>query len=229
MENYPELAHGIASPPQELAILINNLIDMGEPRIAANIPQEGMQPLALEQALLEEQARQVQIEEDAALADLLQDDDDEVLGEVSAEEDNGFESENIEDAVPEGAVTEEGQPMDVAEVNSDAETIDNHPDEVESDSVSDSDDSDMDEVQRDEEMGRMRRRLPGIQRRIRRRCEDYIRDAPRRYRDRCYGCAKRFWCQHNRRWIRCASCGFWLCPDCNVDPVHCQNERQFLP
>ena len=113
--------------------------------------------------------------------------------------------------------------MDVAEVNSDAKTIDNHPDEVESDSVSDSDDSDMDEVtlrrtmrvwqrffrgvqqllrlQRDEEMRRMRRRLRGIQRRIRRHREDYIRDAPRRYRDRCYGCAKRFWCQLNRRWM----------------------------
>ena len=152
---------------------------MGEPRIAANIPQEGVQPLALEQALLEEQARQVQIEEDAALADLLQDDDDEVLDEVSAEEDSGFESENIEEVVPEGAMPEEGQPMGVAEVNSDAETIDNHPDQVESDNVSDNDDSDMDEVtlrrtmrvrqrffrgvqqllrlQRDEEMRRMRR------------------------------------------------------------------------
>ena len=88
----------------------------------------------------------MQIEEDAALADVFQDDDDEVLDEVSAEEDSGFESESIEEAVPEGAVPEEGQPMTVAEVNSDAETIDNHPDEVESDSASDSDDSDMDEV-----------------------------------------------------------------------------------
>ena len=36
-----------------------------------------------------------------------------------------------------------------------------------------------------------------------------------------------FWCQRTRRWIRCAACGFWLCLDCNVDPVHCQNEREF--
>ena len=185
----------------------------------------------------------MQIEEDATLVDLLQD-DDEVFDEVSAEEDSGFESDSIEEAVP-----EEGQPMDMAEVNSDAETIDNHPDEVQSDSDS-ADDSDMDEVtlrrtmrvsqrffrgvqqllrlQRDEEMRRMRRRLRGIQRRIRRRRHDCNHNAPRRYRDMCYGCAKRFWYQRNRHWIRYVFCGFWLCPDCNVDPVHSQNQRQFL-
>ena len=127
----------------------------------------------------------MQIEEDAALPTYCRMMTTK-LDEVSAEEDSGFEGEGIEETVSEGAVPEEGQQMDVAEVNSDAETIDNHPDEMESDSVSDSDDSDMDEVthrrtmrvrqrffrgvqqllrlQRDEEMRGMRRRLRGIQR-----------------------------------------------------------------
>ena len=83
----------------------------------------------------------MQIEEDAALADLLQDDDD--FDEISAEEENsGFESEIIDEAG-----LEEDQPIDVAEINSDAETIDNHPDAVQNESESDSSDvSEMDEV-----------------------------------------------------------------------------------
>ena len=46
-------------------------------------------------------------------------------------------------------------------------------------------------LQRGEKMRRMRRRLQRIQRRIRRR-EDRPYDVPRRYRDMCFGCAKRF-------------------------------------
>ena len=56
MAHLPE----IASPPQELADLINNLIDMGEPMMAVD-QQEGVQPLVLEVALLEEQVRQIQM------------------------------------------------------------------------------------------------------------------------------------------------------------------------
>ena len=84
MADLPE----IASSPPELADLINNLIDMGEPMMAVD-QQEGVQPLLLEAALLEEQARQIQMEEYAALADLLQDELDEV-----EELDGGYTSEN---------------------------------------------------------------------------------------------------------------------------------------
>ena len=58
----------IDSPPAELVNLVNELIDVGEPRMAND---QGVQPLVLQAALLEEQARQAQVEEDAALADLL--------------------------------------------------------------------------------------------------------------------------------------------------------------
>ena len=232
----------IASPPQELVNLVNDLIDEGEPRMVNNIDQ-GVQPLVLQEALLEEQARQVQIAEDAALADLLQDD---------SEEDSGFESDVIEEA--EEVQQEEIQQEEVMEVKSDAETVNNNASDQpeDSDSSYNESDSDLDisevtlrramrvrdrflrdvqhllRLQRGEERRRMRRRLQSIHRRIRRR-EDRPYDVPRRYRDICYGCAKRFWCQRNRRSVRCTLCGFWLCPDCNVDPVHCQNERQFLP
>ena len=153
---------------------------------------------------------------------------------------------------------QEDEPMEGVEeeaVDSDAETVNNNPPDHAEDSSDSSDnasDSDIDisevtlrravcvrhrflrgvqrllRLQRAEEMRHMRRRLRSIQRRIKRR-QDRPYDAPRRYRDMCYGCAKLFWCQRNQRWIRCAFCGFWLCPDFNVDPVHCQNERQFLP
>ena len=66
----------IPTPPQELADLVHNLIDMGEPMMADD-RQEGVHPLVLEEALLAEQQRQIQMEEDAALADLLQDGVDE--------------------------------------------------------------------------------------------------------------------------------------------------------
>ena len=74
----------VASPPQVLVNLINELIDVGEPRMANDIGQ-CVQPLVLQEALLEEQARQIQLEENAALADLLQDDFDEDAA------DSGFE------------------------------------------------------------------------------------------------------------------------------------------
>ena len=248
MDAYPELNHDIASPPQELANFVNNMIDIGEPRIDNNIRKEGVQPLVLQEALLQEQARQVQIEEDAALADLLQDasDDDDDVEEV----DSGFETDSVQ---------EEDQQMDgaEAEVDSDAETVENNNpnqdmlQDSDSDSTDNDSDQDIDEVtlrrtmylrqkffrgvqqllrlQRDEEMRRMRRRLRAIQRRIKHQRKDIAYDKPRRYRDMCYGCAKRFWCQRDRRWIRCTFCELWLCPDCNVDPVHCQNEQPFLP
>ena len=63
---------------------------------------QGVQPLVLQEVLLEEQARQVQLEKDAALADLLQDDLDE-----DAAEDSGFKSDIIEEEV-----LEEDKPMD---------------------------------------------------------------------------------------------------------------------
>ena len=146
--------------------------------------------------------------------------------------------------------------VEAADIDSDAETVENNPvrdanNYSESDSDGDSVDLDIDEVtlrrtmcvrqrffkgvqqllrvQRDVEMSRMRRRLRGIQQRIRSRRHDLVYDAPKRYRDICYGYAKRFWCQRTRCSIRCTACGFWLCPDCNVDPVHCQNDREFLP
>ena len=221
MADLPE----IASPPQELDDLINNLIDMGEPRMAVD-QQEDVQPLVLEAALLEEQARQIQMEKDAALADLLQDKLDE-----GAELDSGYTSESTEEFQE-----EEDEPMagivEAADIDSDAETINNNPDRDAAsytESESDSDNIDLDEVtlrhtmrvqqrffngaqqllrlQRKEEMFRTRRRLRGIQHRIRNRRRDLIYDAPKRYRDICYGCAKRFWCQCTRRWIRCAACG----------------------
>ena len=196
----------IASPPQELVNLVNDFIDEGEPRMVNNIDQ-GVQPLVLQEALLEEQARQVQIAEDAALADLLQDD---------SEKDSGFESNVIEEA--EEVQEEEIQQEEAMEVDSDAETVNNNtPDQLEdSDSSYNESDSDIDisEVtlrramrvrdrffrgvqhllrQRGEEMRCMRRRLQSIHRRIR--CsEDLPYDVPRRYRDICYGCAKRLWC-----------------------------------
>ena len=167
-------------------------------------------------------------------------------------EDSGFETDFEEE---EEEVQLENEPMDGVEeqiIDSDAEKVNNNPPEPMEDSDNAESDSDLDmsevtlrrtirvrdrfcrgvqhllRLQRGKEMRRMRRRLQRIQRRIRRR-EDRPRDVPRRYRDMCFGCAKPFWCQRNRRWIRCLFCGFWLCPDCNVDPVHCQNERQFLP
>ena len=228
----------IPSPPQELAAFVNDLIDVGEPRMAIDNIDPGVQSLVLQEALLEEQARQLQIVEDAALADLLQD--------VSEEEDSGFES----DIVEEEEVQAEEEAM---EVDSDAETVNNNSSDDagdSSDSPHNNSDLDNDEVtlrrvmcvrqrffrsvqhllrlQRNEEMVRMRRRLRGIHRRIKRR-RDEVHDVPHCYRDMCFGCAKRFWCQRNRRWIRCTACGFWLCPNCNEEPVHCQNEKQFLP
>ena len=79
----------IPSPPQELAAFVNDLIDVGEPRMAIDNIDQGVQPLVLQEALLEVQARLVQIAEDAALADLLQD--------ASEEEDSGFESDIVDE------------------------------------------------------------------------------------------------------------------------------------
>ena len=99
------------------------------------------------------------------------------------------ESDSTEEAVQEVVEAEE--------IDSDAETIANDSDV----------DLDIDEMtlrramcvrffrgmqhlfrlQRDEEMVRTRRRLRGIHRRIRNRLRDVVYDAPRRYRDMCYG------------------------------------------
>ena len=102
------------------------------PRMANDIGK-GAQPLVLQEDLLEEQARQIQLEEDAALVDLLQDDFDE-----DAAEDSGFES--VEEQV------QEDEPIDGVEeeaVDSDAETVDNNPPDHAEDS-SDSSDNDSD-------------------------------------------------------------------------------------
>ena len=222
MQNFEDMLINmpvIASPPAELVNLVNELFDVGEPRMAND---QGVQPLVLQTALLEEQARQAQVEEDAALADLLQ---DEFIDEDTAEEEEEKEEVQVENELMDG--------VEEQVIDSDAETVDNNPPEPMEDSdnvVDDDSDLDMSEVtlrrmmrvrdrffrgvqhllrlQRGEDMRCMRRRLRHIQRRIRRR-EDRPHDVPRRY--------------------RCLFCGFWLCPDCNVDPVHCQNERQCLP
>ena len=162
----------VVAQPQELVNLINELIDVGESRMANDIRQ-GVKPLVLQEALLEQQARQIQLEEDAALADLLQDDFDE-----DAAEDTGFES--VEEEV------QEDEPMDVVKeeaVDSDAETVDNNPPDHAEDSSDSGSDSDIDmsevtlrcamcvrdrfsrgvqrmlRLQRAEEMRRMRRRF----------------------------------------------------------------------
>ena len=124
----------VASPPQELVNLINELIYVGEPHMANDIGPD-VQPLVLHEALLDEQTRQIQLEEDAALADLLQDDFDE-----DAAEDSEFES--VEEEV------QEDEPMDGVEeeaVDSDAESVDNNPpDHAEDSSNSSDNDSDSD-------------------------------------------------------------------------------------
>ena len=94
----------------------------------------------LQEALLQEQARQVRIEEDAALADLLQDasDDDDDVEEV----DSGLETDSVQ---------EEDQQIDgaEAEVDSDAETVENNnPNQnmlQDSDSTDNDSDQDIDE------------------------------------------------------------------------------------
>ena len=184
----------------------------------------------------------MQIAEDAALADLLQDD---------SEEDSGFESDVIDEA--EEVQEEEIQQQEAMEVDSDAETVNNNPPDQpeDSDSSYNENDSDLDisevtlrramrvcdrffrgvqhllRLQCGEEMRRMRRRLQSIQRRIRRR-EDRPYDVPRRYRDICYGCAKWFWCQRNHRWVRCTLCGFGCVR--TVTWTRCTaRTREFLP
>ena len=132
----------IASPPAELVNLVNELIDVGEPRMAND---QGVQPLVQQAALLEEQARQAQVEEDAALGDLLQ---DEFIDEDTAE-DSGFETDFEEE---EEEVQVENELMDGVEeqvIDSDAETVDNNPPEPMQDSdnvVDDDSDLDMSEV-----------------------------------------------------------------------------------
>lgn len=71
---------------------------------------------------------------------------------------------------------------------------------------------------------REQRRGGGEQRRKRRNRGE---DRPKRGVDRCWGCARPFFNQIIRRWLRCGSCGLWLCPDCGANPVHCQREPQF--
>ena len=131
----------VASPPEELVNFVNELIDGGEPRMTNG---QGVQPLVLQEALLEEQARQAQLEEDAALADLLQ---DEFIDEDTAEN-SGFEIEFEE----EEEVQVQNEPMDGVEeeaIDSDAETVNNNPPEhvEDSDNTGESDsDLDMSEV-----------------------------------------------------------------------------------
>ena len=122
----------IASPPQELVNLVNDLIDEVKSRTSNNIDQ-GVQPLVLQEALLEEQARQVQIAEDAAFADLLQDE---------CKEYSGFESDIIEEA--EEFQEEEIQQEEAMGVDSDAETVNNNPSDQPEDSDSSYNESDSD-------------------------------------------------------------------------------------
>ena len=77
-------------------------------------------------------------------------------------------------------------------------------------------------IQKEEK--KIRTRLARVQRRVRRN-RHRINDVPRRRYDMCFGCAKPFWLQRTRCWVRCTMCGDWLCPDCNEEPLHCQDER----
>ena len=131
----------IPTPPQELADFVHNLIDLGEPMMADN-RQEGVHPLVLEEALLAEQQRQIQMEEDAALAHLLQDD----VGQFE-EADSGYTTESDDELQGE----DEPIAVEAADIDSDAETVENNPardanNYSESDSDGDSVDLDIDEV-----------------------------------------------------------------------------------
>ena len=203
-----------------------------------------------EQRILLEEKRRIQIQEDATLADLLQDEEEEDDNEEQVE--LGYESEQPSD--DEEMMGQEQQQEIVRDIDSDMETEDNGHEGApsDSDSVFEPEPSaQMREValrlainvrrrfhrdlravfreSRNNELGHLREQLRHVQQEARRQQRQELLDKPRRNIDFCFGCAKHFWCQRNRRWVgRCDACGFWLCPECNENPVHCQNERDYL-
>ena len=258
-------------PPSELHDFINQLInflDSSSPNnylIDEPIPEEVVEEVLCEEEVLQEEQRReeqrreeqrrqeeqrilleeerrIQIQEDTALADLLQDEEEEDDNEEEVE--SGYDSELPSD--DEEMMGQEQQQEIVRDIDSDMETEDNSHEGAPSDSDSVFEPEPNAQIRevalrrainvrrcfhrdlravfresRNNELERLCEQLRHVKQEARRQQRQELLDKPRRNIDFCFGCAKRFWCQRNRRWARCDACGFWLCPECNENPVHC--------